>query len=65
MEKNDDILSNVSKNYPNSFVVGFAAETENIEENSRKKLTEKNLNMIMKYKNKLYIYLVYQMIKKK
>jgi phosphopantothenoylcysteine decarboxylase/phosphopantothenate--cysteine ligase len=47
LEKNDDILSNVSKNYPNSFVVGFAAETENIEENSRKKLTEKNLNMII------------------
>ena len=47
LEKNDDILSNVSKNYPNSFVVGFAAETENIEENSRKKLMEKNLNMIV------------------
>ena len=47
LEKNDDILSKVSKNYPNSFVVGFAAETENIEENSRKKLTEKNLNMII------------------
>ena len=47
LEKNDDILSNVSKNYPNSFVVGFAAETENIEENSRKKITEKNLNMII------------------
>ena len=47
LEKNDDILSNVSKNYPNSFVVGFAAETENIEGNSRKKLTEKNLNMII------------------
>ena len=47
LEKNDDILFKVSKNYPNSFVVGFAAETENIEENSLKKLTEKNLNMII------------------
>ncbi len=47
LKKNDDVLFKVSKNYPNSFVVGFAAETENIEENSRKKLTEKKLDMII------------------
>ena len=49
LEKNIDILKHVSNH--NSLrpkiVVGFAAETNNIEENSRKKLIEKNCDWII------------------
>ena len=49
LEKNIDILKHISNH--NSLrpkiVVGFAAETNNIEENSRKKLIEKNCDWII------------------
>ena len=49
LEKNIDIIKHVSNH--NSLrpkiVVGFAAETNNIEENSRKKLIEKNCDWII------------------
>jgi len=47
LKKNKDILSHVAKVYKSSYVVGFAAETQNIKENARKKLLNKKLNMII------------------
>ena len=48
-EKNIDILEHISKH--NSLrpkiVIGFAAETNNLEENALKKLTEKNCDWII------------------
>jgi len=49
LEKNTDILNYVSKHNslrPN-LVIGFAAETNNIKENAKKKLTEKNCDWII------------------
>ena len=46
MVRNEDILSWVAQQNPRPFVVGFAAETENLEDNARKKLHDKKLNMI-------------------
>ena len=49
LEKNIDILNYVSKH--NSLrpklVIGFAAETNNIQENAQKKLIEKNCDWII------------------
>ncbi len=45
--KTPDILSAVARSKPKPFTVGFAAETENLIENSRKKLKAKNLDMIV------------------
>ena len=49
LEKNIDILNYVSKH--NSLrpklVIGFAAETNNVEENAKKKLEEKNCDWII------------------
>lgn len=42
-----DIIATVNQRKKAQFVVGFAAETENLEEYARKKLTEKNLDMIV------------------
>lgn len=47
LERTPDILASVSKERKKQIVVGFAAETENLETNARKKLTEKNLDMIV------------------
>lgn len=47
LKKNKDILSHVARVYKSSYVVGFAAETNNVKENARKKLLNKNLNMII------------------
>ena len=47
LEKNHDILSEVSKRHNSSYVVGFAAETSNVNENASKKLNSKNLDMII------------------
>ena len=47
LTKNPDILSSISKKYPDKFIVGFAAETENVEDNAKDKLINKNLNMIV------------------
>ena len=49
LEKNPDILANISRH--NSLrpkmVIGFAAETNNLNENSKKKLSEKNCDWII------------------
>ena len=44
--KNPDILASVAALTPRPFTVGFAAETENIEHNARKKLIEKHLDLV-------------------
>ncbi|MCK5001437.1 MAG: bifunctional phosphopantothenoylcysteine decarboxylase/phosphopantothenate--cysteine ligase CoaBC [Gammaproteobacteria bacterium] len=46
LERNPDILSDVAHSKTRPFVVGFAAETENIEQNAQSKLQRKNLDMI-------------------
>ncbi len=46
MQKNPDILAEVSALYDAPFTVGFAAETENLELNAQTKLRLKNLDMI-------------------
>lgn len=45
--KNPDILATVASLPTPPFLVGFAAETENLLENATKKLKEKKLNMIV------------------
>ena len=49
LERNIDILSHISKH--NSLrpklVIGFAAETNNLNEHAKKKLTEKNCDWII------------------
>ncbi|MCG3201938.1 MAG: Coenzyme A biosynthesis bifunctional protein CoaBC [Gammaproteobacteria bacterium] len=44
--KTPDILASVARRTPRPFVVGFAAETEQLIENARKKLESKHLDMI-------------------
>lgn len=44
--KNPDILATISHAYPNMFVVGFAAETQDVEHYARGKLSAKNLDLI-------------------
>ena len=46
LSKNPDILSDVASMQNSPFTVGFAAETENLEENAQKKLESKNVDMI-------------------
>ena len=47
MEKTDDILKFLGENKrPDQFLCGFSMETENMIENSRKKLEKKNLDLI-------------------
>jgi phosphopantothenoylcysteine decarboxylase/phosphopantothenate--cysteine ligase len=45
--KNPDIVATIAKLEDKPFVVGFAAETEDVETYARKKLVSKNLNMII------------------
>jgi phosphopantothenoylcysteine decarboxylase / phosphopantothenate---cysteine ligase len=47
LEATPDILASVSKNRGDRLVVGFAAETERVAENARKKLDAKNADMIV------------------
>lgn len=47
LQKNPDILKEISKQKTNQFVVGFAAETENLIPYAKKKLYEKNVDMIL------------------
>jgi len=47
LQKNPDILKEISKKKTNQFVVGFAAETENLVPYAQKKLKEKNVDMIL------------------
>lgn len=44
---NPNILSELGKMKKSQVLVGFAAESENLEENARKKLKEKNLDLIV------------------
>ncbi|HBH33894.1 MAG TPA: bifunctional phosphopantothenoylcysteine decarboxylase/phosphopantothenate--cysteine ligase CoaBC [Psychrobacter sp.] len=44
--KNPDILATISHNSPDMFMVGFAAETQDVEKYARGKLVSKNLDMI-------------------
>jgi len=44
--KNPDILATISHDYPDIFMVGFAAETQDVEKYARGKLASKNLDMI-------------------
>ena len=44
--KNPDILASVAALTPRPFTVGFAAETENVEQNARTKLAEKHLDLV-------------------
>lgn len=45
--KNPDILKTMGERKTKQFLVGFALETQNEEENARRKLKKKNLNMIV------------------
>ena len=46
MERTTDVLATVAARSERPFVVGFAAETESVEQNARTKLLRKNLDMI-------------------
>jgi len=46
MERTADVLATVAARSERPFVVGFAAETESVEQNARTKLLKKNLDMI-------------------
>jgi phosphopantothenoylcysteine decarboxylase/phosphopantothenate--cysteine ligase len=47
LEPTQDILAELAKKKTNQLVIGFAAETENILENARKKLARKSLDAIV------------------
>jgi phosphopantothenoylcysteine decarboxylase / phosphopantothenate---cysteine ligase len=47
LEKNPDILAELGATKGGRILVGFAAETESLLENARKKLQEKNLDLIV------------------
>jgi phosphopantothenoylcysteine decarboxylase/phosphopantothenate--cysteine ligase len=47
LELNPDILGEAGKRKGKCFLVGFAAETENLLQNARRKLAEKNLDLIV------------------
>jgi phosphopantothenoylcysteine decarboxylase/phosphopantothenate--cysteine ligase len=47
LEKTADILGEIGKKKGDRVLVGFAAETEDLVVNARKKLTEKNLDLIV------------------
>lgn len=47
LTENPDILKTMGSKKKNQFLIGFAAETDNLEEYAKKKLKEKNLNMIV------------------
>jgi phosphopantothenoylcysteine decarboxylase/phosphopantothenate--cysteine ligase len=47
LSKTPDIVSILSKNNPKLFVVGFAAETDRVEDHARNKLEQKHLNAII------------------
>ena len=46
MQRTTDVLATVAARTDRPFVVGFAAETEAVEQNARTKLMKKNLDMI-------------------
>ena len=47
LTKTKDILKEIGNNKNGTFLVGFAAESENVSENSEKKLKSKNLDLIV------------------
>jgi phosphopantothenoylcysteine decarboxylase/phosphopantothenate--cysteine ligase len=47
LQKNPDILKELGRRKKDQILVGFAAETENLKKNAEKKLSEKNLDMIV------------------
>ena len=47
LKRTKDILAELGKNKGKKILVGFALETENLEENARKKLHNKNLDIIV------------------
>jgi len=47
LEPTTDILADIAKNKGQKIVVGFAAETERVAENARKKLVAKNADLIV------------------
>jgi len=47
LEPNPDIMATMAKEKGDRLVVGFAAETEHLAENARKKLTQKNADLII------------------
>ena len=47
LEPNPDILATMAKEKGDRLVIGFAAETENVAENARKKLAQKNADLIV------------------
>lgn len=47
LEPNPDILATVAQNKGDRLVVGFAAETDRVAENARKKLSAKNADLIV------------------
>ena len=47
LERTTDILASLAPRKGKRVVVGFAAETENVEENARRKLREKKLDMVV------------------
>jgi phosphopantothenoylcysteine decarboxylase/phosphopantothenate--cysteine ligase len=47
LDKNIDILKEIGRRKKDQFLVGFAAETHDLDSNARKKIKEKNLDMIV------------------
>jgi phosphopantothenoylcysteine decarboxylase / phosphopantothenate---cysteine ligase len=47
LEPTPDILASIARNKGDRFIVGFAAETEHVAENARKKLASKNADLIV------------------
>jgi len=47
LERNPDILAFLGKNKGNKVLVGFAAETNDLKENAKKKIIKKNLDFIV------------------
>jgi len=47
LEPTPDILASVARNKGQRFIVGFAAETDNVAENARKKLAAKNADLMV------------------
>ncbi len=52
MERTTDVLATVAGRADRPFVVGFAAETESVEQNARLKLLKKNLDMIARERSR-------------
>jgi phosphopantothenoylcysteine decarboxylase/phosphopantothenate--cysteine ligase len=47
LEQTRDILKEIGKRKKDRILVGFAAETENLKQNAKKKLSDKNLDIIV------------------